>query len=71
MLSKAELFTKQMNDPSLSEQRRNSASVKLANTLAGIEMLKPKLQTNENQSVTNLRGVEESFDPCVRYEGAD
>jgi len=71
MLSKAELFTKQMNDLSLSEQRRNSASVKLANTLAGIEMLKPKLQEDENQSVTDLRGVEEPFDPCVRYEGAD
>jgi nucleoid DNA-binding protein len=71
MLSKAELFTKQMNDEKLSEQRRNSAAVKLANTLAGIEVLKPKLQTNENQSVTDLRGVEEPSDPCVRYEGAD
>jgi nucleoid DNA-binding protein len=71
MLSKAELFTKQMNDPNLSEQRRNSAAVKLANTLAGIAVLKPKLQTNENQSVTDLRGVEEPSDPCVRYEGAD
>lgn len=71
MLSKAELFAKQAADESLSEQRRNSAAVKLANTVAAIEVLKPKLQTDENQSVTDLRGVEEPFDPCVRYEGAD
>lgn len=71
MLSKAELFAKQAADESLSEQRRNSAALKLANTVAAIEVLKPKLQDDENQSVTDLRGVEEPFDPCVRYEGAD
>jgi nucleoid DNA-binding protein len=71
MLSKAELFAKQAMDESLSEQRRNSAALKLANTVAAIEVLKPKLQEDENQSVTDLRGVEEPFDPCVRYEGAD
>lgn len=71
MLSKAEMFERNATDEKLSEQRRNSAAVKLANTLAGIEVLKPKLQTDENQSVTDLRGVEEPLDPCVRYEGAD
>jgi len=71
MLSKAEMFTKQAMDESLSEQKRNSAALKLANTVAAIEVLKPKLQEDENQSVTDLRGVEESFDPCIRYEGAD
>lgn len=71
MLSKAEMFEKNATDEKLSEQRRNSAALKLANTLAGIEVLKPKLQDNENQSVTDLRGMEEPLDPCVRYEGAD
>jgi hypothetical protein len=71
MLSKAEVFAKQAMDESLSEQKRNSAALKLANTVAAIEVLKPKLQDNENQSVTDLRGMEEPLDPCVRYEGAD
>ena len=71
MLSKADVFRRQMENEALSEQKRNSASVKLANTLAGIEILKPKLQDNENQSVTDVRGVEEPPHPCIRYEGAD
>lgn len=71
LLSKAEMFRKQMENEALSEQKRNSASVKLENTLAGIDMLKPKLQLDENQSVTDLRGVEEPSYPCIRYEGAD
>lgn len=54
MLSKADMFRKQMENPALSEQKRTSASVKLTNTLAGIETLKPKLQDDENQSVTDL-----------------
>lgn len=71
LLSKADVFRRQMENETLSEQKRNSASVKLANTLAGIEMLKPKLQGDENQSVTDVRGVEEPPHPCIRYEGAD
>lgn len=71
LLNKADVFRKQMENPALSEQKRTSASVKLANTLAGIDILKPKLQDDENQSVTDLRGLEEPSDSCVRYEGAD
>jgi len=71
LMSKADVFRRQMENETLSEQKRNSASVKLANTLAGIEMLKPKLQDDENQSVTDVRGVEEPPYPCIRYEGAD
>ena len=44
LLSKADVFRKQMENPALSEQKRTSASVKLTNTLAGIDILKPKLQ---------------------------
>lgn len=69
MESKVSLFTEQMNNPSLSEQKRASAQVKLNNTLAQIEVLKPKLQTNELSS--DLRGVEEQVDSCIRYEGED
>ena len=67
--SKIVLFTKLANDPSLSEQRRKSAANKLANTIATKEALILKLQTNELSS--DLRGMEESLDPCIRYEGED
>lgn len=56
MLSKVAMFTKQMNDESLSDKKRASANVKLNNTLLGIEALKPKLHV-EHQP--DLRGVEE------------
>jgi len=56
MLSKMAMFTKQMNDESLSDRKRASANVKLNNTLLGIEALKPKLHV-EHQP--DLRGVEE------------
>ncbi len=56
MLSKVAMFTKQMNDESLSDKKRASANVKLNNTLLGIEALKPKLHV-EHQS--DLRGMEE------------
>lgn len=71
LLYKADVFRRQMENETLSEQKRNSASVKLANTLASIDILKPKLQDDENQSVTDLRGVEEPSDSCIRYEGTD
>ena len=68
MFSKAEVFTKQANDTSLSDQKRASANVKLNNTLLGIEALKPKLHV-EHQS--DLRGVEEQVDSFGEYEGTD
>lgn len=67
MESKVRMFTKQMNDMSLSEQKRASAQVKLNNTLAQIEALKPKLYESES----DIRGMEEPVDPCIRYEGED
>lgn len=68
MLSKAALFEKQTNDSSLSEQKRTSAGNKLANTLLGIENLKPKLHA---EFCTDLRGVEEQADSTSSFEGAD
>ena len=67
MESKVRMFTKQMNDMSLSEQKRASAQVKLNNTLAQIEGLKPKLYESES----DIRGLEEPADSCIRYEGED
>lgn len=69
MLSKKQTFESQRDDVTLSEQKRLSASNKLANTLVQIEALNLKLQTNEFSS--DLRGVEEPIDSCVRYEGED
>lgn len=68
MLSKAALFEKQTNNPELSEQKRKSAANKLANTLVGIETLKPKLHA---ELCTDLRGVEEQVDSTSSFEGAD
>jgi hypothetical protein len=68
MLSKAALFTKQTNNAELSEQKRTSAANKLANTLIGIETLKPKLHA---EFCTDLRGVEEQVDSTSSFEGAD
>jgi nucleoid DNA-binding protein len=68
MVSKATLFEKHVNDESLSEQKRNSAATKLANTLVGIETLKPKLHA---ELCTDLRGVEEQASSPSSFEGAD
>lgn len=67
MYSKVEVFTKQTNDTTLSEQKRASARTKLNSTLAQIEGLKPKLY----ESRSDIRGMEEFADPCIRYEGED
>ena len=68
MVSKANLFYSQVNNMELSEQKRNSSANKLANTLAQIETLKPKLNV-EHQP--DLRGMEEQVDSSSTYEGAD
>jgi nucleoid DNA-binding protein len=68
MLSKANLFERQMNDEALSEQKRASASVKLANTLIGIETLKPKIDV---EHIPDLRRVEKQVDSSVSFEGTD
>lgn len=69
MLSKAALFTKQTNNAELSEQKRTSAANKLANTLIGIETLKPKLHAEH--LCTDLRGMEEQAGSPSSFEGAD
>lgn len=68
MVSKATLFHSQMNNMELSEQKRQSATNKLVNTLAQIEILKPKLNV-EHQP--DLRGMEEQVGSPSSYEGAD
>lgn len=68
MYSKVEVFTRQANDETLSEQKRASATTKLNNTLAQIEILKPKLNVEHKP---DLRGVEEQVDSPSQYEGAD
>lgn len=67
MNSKVAMFTSQVNDVNLPEQKRASAQVKLNNTLAQIEVLKPKLYEFES----DIRRVEEPIDSCIRYEGED
>jgi hypothetical protein len=57
-----------MNDEALSEQKRASASVKLANTLIGIETLKPKIDV---EHIPDLRRVEKQVDSSVSFEGTD
>jgi len=68
MVSKANLFYSQVNNMELTEQKRNSSANKLANTLAQIEALKPKLNV-EHQP--DLRGMEEQVDSPSTLEGAN
>lgn len=68
MVSKANLFYTQVNNMELTEQKRQSSANKLANTLAQIEALKPKLNV-EHQP--DLRGMEEQVDSPSTLEGAN
>ena len=68
MVSKANLFSSQVNNVELTDQKRLSSNNKLVNTLAQIETLKPKLNV-EHQP--DLRGMEEQVDSSSSYEGAD
>jgi len=68
MVSKANLFHAQVNNMELTEQKRQSSANKLANTLAQIEALKPKLNV-EHQP--DLRGMEEQVDSPSSFEGAN
>ena len=68
MVSKANLFYTQVNNMELTEQKRQSSANKLANTLAQIEALKPKLNV-EHQP--DLRGMEEQVDSPSSFEGAN
>lgn len=68
MVSKATLFHAQVNNMELTEQKRQSSANKLANTLAQIEVLKPKLNV-EHQP--DLRGMEEQVDSPSTLEGTN
>jgi len=58
LLSQKALFEKLMNDDSLSEQRRNNARLKYESVTLNISVLKPKIDTN-NENESDLRGMEE------------
>jgi len=66
-LSKKELFEKTLKNTDLTEQRRNSITLKLENTIKFIEGLKPKLDGVQQA----LGGVEEQCDSELRIEGVD
>jgi len=58
LISQKALFEKLMNDDSLSEQRRNNARLKYESVTLNISVLKPKIDTN-NENESDLRGMEE------------
>jgi hypothetical protein len=64
--SQRSLFSKKLEDPSLSERRRNSLEIKLQVALDNIRDLKPKLY----ESVTDLRGMEEQLGSAQGVEGS-
>lgn len=68
LLSKQREFERQIENTSLSEQKRSSAKVKLSNVLLDIEYLKPKLY---DKLCTDLRGMEEQADSTSQAQGAD
>ena len=57
MLIQKEQLEKTLADDAASERKKNTAKAKLDSLNLAIEILKPKIETNEHQ--TDLRGVEE------------
>jgi len=67
MMSQKQLFESRLEDPSISEQKRNTEMVKLTNVIHNINVLKPKLYEYQ----TNLGGLEEQHSSPLTSEGAD
>lgn len=65
-LSKQRVFENILSQPDITEARKRSYENKLASTIAFLNDLKPKITDNESQS--NLRGVEEQADSSFRAE---
>jgi len=68
-LSKEKYFTKQINDPSITEERRSACRRNLKQTLEWLENIKPKI--NNVEHITNIRRLEKQIDPSILYEGID
>lgn len=68
-LSKEKYFTRQINDPTVSEQRRLICERNLKQTVAWLENIKPKI--NNGEHITNIRRLEKQIDPSILYEGID
>jgi nucleoid DNA-binding protein len=64
--SQKALFTKKLEDVSLTEQKRKSYELKLQIALDGIRDLKPRMY-----AFTDLRGVEEQPHPPRQVEDSD
>jgi len=64
--SQKALFTKKLEDVSLTEQKRKSYELKLQIALDGIRDLKPRMY-----AFTDLRGVEEQPNPPRQVEDSD
>ena len=68
VLSKMKMFHGQMNNPQLSDAKRQSAFNKLSNTIVAMESLKPRVTY---ELVRDLSGLEKQFVPSPRTEGTD
>lgn len=68
-LKKKALYESLVNNPELSETRRKSAQNKLANTIADIEFLKPRI--DDGELFTNNGGLEKPADSPIRHEGSN
>ena len=66
--SKERKFKEMLQNPNISEAKRNSVENKLKNNDLAIEQLKPKLN---DKSKTNIRGLEEQPNPTFSSEGDD
>lgn len=68
-VSQRNLFERMMNDETLSTQKRNNAKLKYETALLAINTLKPRITNNETKS--NLSGMEEQFVSPSNTEGSD
>lgn len=67
LVEKEKVILNHLANTELTETRRQRYEVMLRNNTAEMEFLKTKL----NEASTDLRGMEEQVDSCLRYEGED
>jgi len=69
MLLQREHLYKQLSHPDSSENKKRVAQMKIDSLTEAIESLKPMLENNE--AVTDLRGVEEQVGSASQAQGTD
>jgi hypothetical protein len=68
MFAQKAALQRQLDNPDVSEKRKETAKAKLSSLEIAIEILKPKIDVRPQQ---DLRGVEEQSDSPSSFENVD